>query len=62
MTVYFDHTIRPPDVTASLEHAAVEWHPRFSLLAVAFKNASTDADGAVSFYLDEVRTRGRNQP
>lgn len=53
MAVYFDHHIQPPGLGGQAHHE-VEWHGKFSLLAVASKNESTDADGSVNFYLDEV--------
>ena len=55
MAVFFDHPIQRTGLgSADLVHHEVEWHEKFSLLAVASKNESTDADGSVNFYLDEV--------
>ena len=53
MAVYFDHHIQSPGLGV-LTHHDMQWHSEFTLLAVASKNESTDADGAVNFYLDEV--------
>lgn len=56
MAVYFDHAIQTPGPTSkALVHHDVEWHNSFSILAVASKNESTDSDGCVNFYLDEVK-------
>lgn len=55
MAVFFDHPIQRTGLgSADLVHHEVEWHGQFALLAVASKNESTDADGSVNFYLDEV--------
>ena len=55
MAVYFDHTIQPPGPTSkALVHHELEWHDNFSILAVASKNESTDSDGCVNFYKEEV--------
>ncbi len=53
MSVFFDYPIQSPGLGA-LSHHAVAWHAQFPLLAVASKNESSDADGTVHFYLDEV--------
>ena len=54
MAVYFDYPIQKAGLGASLTHHMVEWHSSFAVLAVASKNESTDADGCVNLYLDEV--------
>ena len=55
MAVYFDHTIQAPGPNSkALVHNDVEWHENFAVLAVASKNESTDSDGCVNFYLEEV--------
>ena len=55
MAVFFDHPIQRTELgSANLVDHEVEWHEKFALLAVASKNESTDADGSVNFYLDEV--------
>lgn len=56
MAVYFDHTIQAPGPSSKvLVHHDVEWHGSFPILAVASKNESTDSDGCVNLYLEEVR-------
>ena len=55
MAVYFDHPIQTAGLGAALTHHNVEWHRNFSVLAVTSKNESTDADGCVNLYLDEVK-------
>lgn len=55
MAVFFNHPIQPAGLdSTNLVHHEVEWHGQFAVLAVASKNETTDADGAVNFYLDEV--------
>jgi hypothetical protein len=55
MAVYFDHSIQAPGpASMALVHHAMEWHSSFAILAVASKNETTDSDGCVNFYLEEV--------
>ena len=54
MAVYFDHPIQKADLGESQTYHKVEWHSSFAVLAVASKNESTDADGCVNLFLDEV--------
>lgn len=53
MAVFFDYPVQTPGLGA-LTHHEVAWHTQFALLAVASKNESSDADGTVHFYLEEV--------
>jgi len=56
MAVYFDREIRPVESVAGggLTYQRVNWHPVHELLAVSTKNETTDSDGSVHFYNEEV--------
>ena len=55
MAVFFDKHIQFPRPSAGVRiHHQVEWHNTHPILAVASKNETTDTDGSVNFYMDEV--------
>ena len=56
MAIYFDREVQAA-VSASrggLKYQLVQWHPMYEVLAVAAKNETTDSDGSVHFYNEEV--------
>ncbi len=56
MALFFDKHIQFPRPSGGVRiHHAVEWHSKQAILAVASKNADTDSNGSVSFYIEEVR-------
>lgn len=58
MALFFDKHVQFPRQSAAggvRVHHAVEWHRKQAILAVASKNADTDSNGSVSFYVEEVR-------
>lgn len=56
MAIYFDREVQAA-VSASgggLKYQLLQWHPVHEVLAVAAKNETTDSDGSVHFYSEEV--------
>lgn len=50
MAVYFDHQVQAPE--GSYRHELLQWHPKFSLLALASYNEL--AGGEVNLFFEEV--------
>jgi len=55
MAVFFDNKVDFPKLSGGARvHNVVEWHSSHAILAVASKSESTDGDGSVNFFMDEV--------
>ena len=55
MAVYFSQAVQQSFI-GSKSLVLLDWHRSYGLLAVAFKDEHSDADGLVNFYSDEVRS------
>ena len=54
MAVYFEHSIQAPTTRGDLVHTDVEWHHKYSILAVASKSQRDDANGSVNLFTEGV--------
>lgn len=54
MAVYFSQAVQQSFI-GSKTLVLLDWHRSYGLLAVAFKDEHSDADGLVNFYTEEVR-------
>lgn len=56
MAIYFDREVQVAVSVSGggLKYQLVQWHPVYEVLAVAAKNETTDSDGSVHFYNEEV--------
>ena len=60
MAIYFDREVQAAVSVSGggggLKYQLVQWHPVHEILAIAAKNETTDSDGSVHFYSEEVST------
>ena len=58
MAIYFNREVQAAVSVSGggLKYQLVQWHPVHEVLAVAAKNETTDSDGSVHFYSEDVST------
>jgi len=58
MAIYFNREVQAAVSVSGegLKYQLIQWHPVYEVLAVAAKNETTDSDGSVYFYNEEVST------